>query len=111
MRWQYGSGLPYSRALGFDVFMLPDSQIDVINDPGQARVIYERPFNARLPDYHRLDVSVEREFVTSWATLAAQVGLINAYDRRNLFAYDIFTLQRTDQLPVIPTFGLRADLH
>ena len=111
VRWQYGSGLPYSRALGFDVFMLPDSQIDVINDPGQARVIYERPFNARLPDYHRLDVSVEREFVTSWATLAAQVGLINAYDRRNLFAYDIFTLQRTDQLPVIPTFGLRADLH
>ncbi len=107
VRWQYGSGLPFSRALGFDVFILPDGSPDLLNDPGQPRVIYERPFNALLPTYHRLDVSLDRDFHLGAATLTAQLGLINAYDRRNLFAFDIFTLQRVDQLPLIPTFGLR----
>ena len=108
VRWQYGSGLPFSRALGFDVFLLPESSPSVTTQPGQARVIYERPFNALLPSYHRLDVSVDRDFDLGWGTVTTQVGLINAYDRRNLFAYDIFTLERSDQLPVIPTFGLRV---
>lgn len=111
VRWQYGSGLPFSRALGFDVFILPEASPDLFGDPGQARVIYERPFNALLPDYHRLDVSVDRDFRFGWGMLTAQVGLINAYDRRNLFAYDIFTFQRVDQLPFIPTFGLRVATH
>ena len=107
VRWQFGSGLPFSQALGFDTFLLPDGAPDVLNDPGQARVIYERPFNALLPTYHRFDVSVDRDFGVAGGTATVQLGLINAYDRRNLFAFDIFTLQRVDQLPIIPTFGLR----
>jgi hypothetical protein len=108
-RWQLGSGLPYSRALGFDVFILPDGDPDVAGEPGEPRVIYERPFNGLLPDYHRLDVSVERRFDLGPAALTAQAGVINAYDRANLFAYDIFTLRRVDQLPIIPTFGLKLE--
>ena len=107
-RWQMGSGLPYSRALGFDVYIPPTGNPDVMNEAGEPRVIYERPYNGLLPDYHRLDVSVERDFDVGPATISAQVGLINAYDRQNLFAYDIFTLRRVDQLPLIPTFGLKV---
>ena len=110
-RWQFGSGLPYSRALGFDQFMLLDGIPDLYGDAGQARVLYERPFNGLLPDYHRLDLSVDREFRFGVGLLTAQVGLLNAYDRANLFAYDIFTLERVDQLPVIPTFGLKLDVN
>lgn len=108
-RWQFGSGLPYSQALGFDTYILPSSSPDVATEPGEPRVIYERPFNSLLPDYHRLDLSVERLFHLGPAQLTAQVGAINAYDRRNLFAYDIFTLDRVDQLPLIPTFGLKLE--
>lgn len=106
-RWQMGSGLPYSRAVGFDIYIPPTGGVDVFEEPGEQRVIYERPFNGLLPDYHRLDVSVARDFDLGPATLTAQAGVINAYDRQNLFAYDIFTLRRVDQLPVIPTFGLK----
>lgn len=106
-RWQMGSGLPYSRALGFDVYIPPTSTPDVTAEAGTPRVIYERPFNGLLPDYHRLDVSVERTFDLGMASLTAQAGLVNAYDRTNLFAFDIFTLRRVDQLPIIPTFGLK----
>ena len=108
VRWQFGSGLPFSRALGFDTFILPEGVPEVFEEAGQARVIYERPFNALLPTYHRFDVSVDREFTLGWGTVTAQAGLLNAYDRRNLFAFDIFTLQRVDQLPIVPTFGIKV---
>lgn len=107
-RWQFGSGLPYSQAIGFDTFLLMDGDTDVLGDPGSPRVIYERPYNAELPTYHRLDISVERLFDLGAASVTAQAGLINAYDRSNLFYYDVFTLRRVDQLPLIPSFGLKV---
>ena len=106
-RWQFGSGLPFSRALGFDRFLLLDGGVDVFEVPAEDRVIYERPFNAVLPTYHRLDVSVARTFRIGPAVLTAQAGLVNAYDRANLFYYDAFTLRRVDQLPLLPSFGLK----
>ena len=109
-RFQFGSGLPYSRALGFDQYLFPDGIPDLYNDPGTPRVLYERPFNALLPTYHRLDVTLERVVpLGRTATLTVQGGLLNAYDRANLFAYDIFTLKRVDQLPIVPTLGFRVD--
>lgn len=106
-RWQFGSGLPYSRALGFDGFVLMDRPVDLYSEPGNRRVIYERPYNGTLPTYHRLDVSAERRFVTPGGTLSLQAGLINVYDRQNLFYLDTFTLTRRNQLPLIPTFGAK----
>ena len=108
-RFQYGSGLPYSRALGFDQYLFPDGSPDLYGNPGTPRVLYERPFNALLPAYHRLDITAERIVDFQRALLTVQAGLLNAYDRANLFAYDIFTLRRVNQLPVIPTLGLRLD--
>ena len=110
-RWQFGSGLPFSSPLGFDVFVLMDGTTDPISETGDPRVVYDRPFNSELPTYHRLDVSVERTFDFNRLQLTAQAGLINAYNRANLFAYDVFTLQRVDQLPVVPTFGLKASFE
>ena len=108
-RWQYGSGLPFSQALGFDRFLyIGDGPIDPLAEGGEPRVIYDQPFGARLPAYHRFDVSVDREFTLGASTVTAQVGLINAYDRQNLLAFDVFTLRRTDQLPLFPVFGVRV---
>jgi hypothetical protein len=112
IRWQFGSGLPYSRALGFDGFMLVDGAIDVFKNPGSRRVIYERPYNGVLPTYHRLDVTLEKSIRFSHGvTLSGLLGVINAYDRTNLFYLDVFTLRRVNQLPIIPTFGLKLDFE
>jgi hypothetical protein len=51
---------------------------------------------------HRLDISLQREFDLTVGRLTAQVGAINAYDRRNMFYYDLFTGRRVDQLPLAP---------
>ena len=108
-RWQFGSGLPYSRAYGFDGFVLMDGPVDVFNTPGFRRVIYERPYNGLLPTYHRLDLSVEKTFDLPRADITVLGSVINTYDRNNLFYLDVFTLQRVDQLPLIPTIGVKIE--
>lgn len=111
VRWQFGSGLPFSRAEGFDGFALVDEIRSAFDTPSFRRVIYERPFNATLPTYHRLDVSVDRTFSLGRAAVTVQGSLINAYDRRNLFYLDVFTLRRVDQLPLVPSFGLKVEFR
>ncbi len=109
VRWQFGSGLPYSQAAGFDGFIFMNRPINFFEEGPTPRIIYERPYNARLPAYHRLDISAERTFeVQEHVSLTLQAGLINAYNRPNLHYLDLFTLERVDQLPFVPTFGLKV---
>ena len=109
-RWQFGSGLPFSESLGFDEFVLLDGPTDVLAEPGDTRVLYGRPYNGRLPTYHRLDISLDRRFEFSRATaLTIQASTTNTYDRTNLFYIDLFTLNRLDQLPLIPSFGVKVE--
>lgn len=65
-------------------------------------MILDRPFDSRLPVVHRLDVSAERHFELTLGRLTVQAGVINAYDRRNMFYYDLYTGRRVDQLPFAP---------
>lgn len=113
--WQFGSGLPYSRAAGFDDWILISDtfeEVDVRVEPGQERVIYGRPYDDRLPDYQRLDLSLERQTTISPRVKATfQVGVINALDRNNLFYLDLFTLARVDQLPRFPSFGVKLEFQ
>ncbi|HEX7071029.1 MAG TPA: TonB-dependent receptor [Rhodothermales bacterium] len=112
VRWQFGSGLPFSEALGFDTFVLLAGPTDVLHTPGQTRVLYGEPYEGRLPTYHRLDVSLDRRFdIGEHVGLTAQVSLINTYDRRNLFYLDLYTLRRVDQLPLIPAVGLKLEFN
>ncbi|MEZ4701913.1 MAG: TonB-dependent receptor [Rhodothermales bacterium] len=107
-RWEFGSGLPFSRALGFDGFVLVNDVIDVTEAPSTRRVIYERPYRGVLPTYHRLDLSIDRTFTYKNASMTVLGSMINVYDRRNLFYLDVFTLRRVDQLPFVPSFGLKV---
>lgn len=111
-RWQIGTGLPFTRPLGFDEaldfrFRVPD----VNRDPGTTRMVTERPYLARLPLSHRLDLSVERIFETSRGDFTVQAGAINAYDKRNIFYYDLYTATSVDQLPLLPYLSVKAALH
>ncbi|MXZ18891.1 MAG: TonB-dependent receptor plug domain-containing protein [Rhodothermaceae bacterium] len=109
-RWNFGSGRPFNHVYGFDGFLLLDRVKDLFTAPDNQRVIYGRPFRGLLPTYHRLDLSIERDFTFDAFMLTAQVGVINAYNRRNLFALDLFTAARNYQLPIVPIAGLKIDL-
>ena len=106
-RWQYGSGLPYTRPFGFDTFVPPVGLPQVRRDGGARRVLFERPYNGRLPAYHRLDLSAAYEVPLGRAALDLQAGAINTYGRDNLFYYDVFRARRVDQLPLVPYLSAR----
>lgn len=111
LNWKVTSGRPYTQVSGFDFVLDLPSQFPTQNS-GTASVYYDRPYNARLPYYHRLDVSVERSFnLSSDVLLDAQVGAINGYNRRNIFYFDTTTLKRVDQTPVLPYVSLRLRLE
>jgi hypothetical protein len=109
--WKVTSGRPYTRVSGFDlVLTLPDQY--PTTSPGQASTFYDRPYNARLPFYHRLDLSVERSFdLASDLSLKTKVGAINTYDRNNVFYYDIQSLERVNQTPVLPYLSLKLQIN
>jgi len=106
-RWQIASGLPYTRPIGFDEsidyrFGIPD----VRRQFGETRMVVERPYLGRLPVVHRLDLAVERTFNLAFLDFRVQAGAINAYDRTNMFYYDIHTMSRVNQLPFVPYLSL-----
>ncbi len=109
LRWQFGSGLPFTRSLGFDDLIPLRTLTDVKTFLGTSRVLYEKPYRGRLPGYHRLDVSAERTFPTRAGRLTVQLGVLNLYDRDNLFYFDLFTVRRVDQLPFLPTLSLKFE--
>ena len=109
VRWEYGSGIPFTRPIGFDDWILFETLVDVTKDPGDYRVLFERPYQGRLPSYHRLDVSVKRTFDFTHARLTLQGGAINAYDRENLFYYDVWTLQRVNQMSRMAILGIKIE--
>ena len=113
VRWQYGSGRPFTQAYGYDTLpIVRGLEQDPRRDIGIPRLLYDEPYNARLPAYHRLDVSVERTFtVSSNVEIGAEAGAINVYNRSNLFYIDIFTQRRVDQLPVLPYLSLTVEVN
>jgi hypothetical protein len=109
LRWEYGSGLPFTRPLGFDDWILFETLVDVKTDPGEYRVAFEKPYQGRLPAYHRLDLSLKRKWEFARADLTLQGGVINGYDRDNLFYYDVWTLRRVNQMSLMPTVGIKVE--
>ncbi len=112
MRWQFGSGLPFTQARGFYDFVpisSPDPGFRTL--PGNTSVLYAEPYGARLPAYHRLDLSLERRFTYRRVNVVLQLSAINAYDRSNIFDYDLISARRVDQLPFIPSLGLNVEVR
>jgi hypothetical protein len=110
-RWELGSGLPFTEVEGFyNDIDLTGADKQFLTSPGQTRVLYGQPYEGRLPAYHRLDISVERAFELHRAEGKIQAGVVNAYDRPNVFYYDLFEARRVNQLPVIPSVGIKVEI-
>lgn len=107
--WEFGSGAPFTKIFGFDYSLRIPIQEPQI-DPGTARILYSRPFGERLPTYHRLDISLERSIrFTSGSELELGAGVINLYNRNNIFNFDVATLQRVDQTPLLPYASIKMN--
>jgi hypothetical protein len=108
LRWNYGSGFPFTQTRGFyekvDFGSLGDDYTSV---NGELGVLFGEINGGRLPEYHRLDASLKRKFVLGEnSILEASASVTNTYDRNNIFYFDRVSYQRVNQLPIMPSFGL-----
>lgn len=76
LSWQYHTGWPYTQ------------EIIQSTTASDGSVVYFTAYGdfqgTRLPAYHRLDLNFNRHFFTSHGRISLFVGLINAYNRKNL---------------------------
>ncbi len=109
-RWNYGSGFPFTLTQGFyGLFNFSDGiNTDYISGNPQLGTIFDEKRNAgRLPDYHRLDLSLTKNFKFSkHSELDVIASITNAYDRDNIFFFDRIEYKRVNQLPILPSLAV-----
>ncbi|MCB0516665.1 MAG: TonB-dependent receptor [Chitinophagales bacterium] len=109
-RWNLGSGFPFTRTEGFyeEINFSDGISTDYVSQNGDLGLIYEDKLNAgRLPYYHRLDVSLKKEFrFGEHSTLEATASVTNLYNRDNIFYINRITLEKIYQLPLLPSVSI-----
>jgi hypothetical protein len=111
-RWNFGSGFPFTKTQGFFDQILfqqgANTEYETEN-PDHIGVIYSEARNGgRLPYYHRLDISFKKTMhFTERVSLEILASVTNVYDRDNIFYFDRIRYERVNQLPILPTLGLK----
>jgi hypothetical protein len=110
IRWNLGSGLPFTPNAGFyqgeDFSGGITTDISTSNPSSVTTILGE--FNSkRLPYYHRLDITVKKQFNLKNKDVIEMIGSItNAYDRNNIFYVNRVTSEVIYQFPILPSFGI-----
>ena len=107
-RWNFGSGFPFTQTQAyFEEVNFTNSNIsDFINTNGELGVLYSDLNEARLPSYHRLDMSLTKKINFKNSTfMEISLGVTNLYNRENIFYYDRIRSERINQLPIMPNIG------
>jgi hypothetical protein len=110
--WTYNSGLPFTQVVGYyDKFYLEDISANISNyDPRLPFAIYGIQNLSRLPDYHRLDLTISKKIKTDFMNIQLDVSGINVYNRKNIFYFKRDTGERVNMLPFIPTVTVKVEL-
>lgn len=113
IRWNIGSGFPFTQTNGIfeNLTLMGQSLRQDVMANGSVGVWYGELNGGRLPWYHRLDISVHREWkFKNGRGLKVSAGVINAYNRANVFYFDRTEYERVNQYPIMPGFGMILDL-
>ncbi len=103
IKFQFASGNPYTPVIG------------AAKKGGVFYVVDGERNSARYPDYHKLDIRLDRTFEFASWTLTAYLDLWNVYNRENVLAYSykvdaagaLTTNTRLD-FGILPIIGLSA---
>lgn len=108
-RWNLGTGFPFTQTQGFIPTFNPAGNINYNFNQNNPNLGYiPATLNGgRLPDYHRLDLSLKYKYQHSEKVmLEISGGATNIYNRQNIFYVDRFTFKRINQLPILPNLNL-----
>ena len=121
-RWNYGSGVPFTRpvaqVVGFEtniaegVYRVPRPEGDEADIP--LYVVLGDRNRERYPAYHRLDLTLRRPYTRRWGTFTPYLQVLNAYNKRNVLFY-FYNYDRSpptrsgiSMFPLLPSIGVEA---
>jgi hypothetical protein len=114
IRYNFGTGFPftptrtnYSKLDFVTAGGEPDLTYDYTTENGEPDVLYGDLNTKRLPNYHRVDLSLKKVFeLENKDRIEASVGATNMLNYDNIFYYDRNERKRVNQLPIMPTISL-----
>jgi hypothetical protein len=110
IRWNLGSGLPYTPTAGYYQGENFNGGVTTnINTSNPTNVSLSMgDFNSeRLPYYHRLDITVKKQFTFKNKSILEMIGSItNVYNRNNIFYVNRITGKEIYQFPFLPSVGI-----
>lgn len=109
VRWNFGSGFPFTPTQGYYPQVDFGNNFNYDYTTANANLGYvPGDYNSRrLPDYHRLDVSLKWNYaISERMKLEINLGATNAYNRENIFYYDRVRNKRVNQLPILPNLNM-----
>jgi hypothetical protein len=124
LRFNYGSGLPYTRPVAQHIwweydpvtgrYRIPSPTGDEEPDSPPLQVVLGPRNGARYPAYHRLDLSLTHSM--RWRGVGAKTYLqvLNVYNRKNplfyFYNYDKSpaTMSGISMFPILPTIGVEV---
>lgn len=111
LRWELGSGFPFTQTVGYyDRLSLTDIfRGSSLGETGKPYAILGAKNDARLPAYHRLDLSGTYRFVLKPISGTVGIHIVNLYNRKNVFYFDRKTGQQINMLPFFPTATLSIE--
>lgn len=109
IRWNMGSGFPFTLTQGFySNWLFPNGiGTDIASENPDLGILFSDKRNdGRLPYYHRMDVSMKRIFkFGKYTKLELNASATNVYNRANIFYFDRVRYDRVNQLPILPSLA------
>ena len=105
IRWEYGSGYPFTQSIGY-YDRLPLTEFYDQNFAFQSGAPYislGEKNSGRLPQYHRLDLGFRYRFDILCFRGKAGISIINVYDRQNILYFNRTSGQQVNMIPFLPT--------
>jgi len=108
VRWNYGSGFPFTQTGGYyEMINFDNIGTSIINQNGTLGILYSDYNKGRLPYYSRLDINIKKKFdLGKQAKLEINAGVTNALNQTNIFYFDRVSYTQVNQLPLMPSVGI-----
>lgn len=112
LSWNYSSGLPFTQLSGYyDKFYLSNIY-GTGSEYGEYKpypVLDDRNLG-RLPDYHRLDLSLTKQLEIAFSRWQLSISAVNVYDRKNVYYIDRKTGEVVYMLPFFISGTIKLEL-
>ncbi|MGA3244836.1 MAG: TonB-dependent receptor [Bacteroidota bacterium] len=108
VKWEFGSGFPFSQTVGYFDRLSLDNALpgQFENETGSPYIMLGPKNAARLPAYHRMDISVVYSFRVIGLEVNAGADFLNVYNNKNIFYFDRRTGERVNMLAFFPSATL-----